>query len=94
MDMQMPVMNGVDATRAIRQLGNSVRNIPVIALTANAMTEDVHRCHDAGMNDHLAKPVDRELLRRALTVWGGYRAAMITEEPATDVTARMKRLAA
>ncbi len=77
MDMQMPVMNGVDATRAIRLLGNSVRDIPIVALTANAMTEDVNRCYEAGMNDHLAKPIDRELLRHALEVWGGKRAAVI-----------------
>jgi CheY-like chemotaxis protein len=80
MDMQMPVMNGIDATRAIRLLGNSVRDIPIVALTANAMTEDVHRCHDAGMNDHLAKPIDRELLQHALDVWGGKRAAVILKE--------------
>jgi CheY-like chemotaxis protein len=70
-DMQMPVMNGVDATRAIRRLTTSVRDIPIVALTANAMTEDVHRCRDAGMNGHLAKPIDRE------SVWGGERAAEI-----------------
>jgi signal transduction histidine kinase/ActR/RegA family two-component response regulator len=80
MDMQMPVMNGVDATHAIRLLDESVRNIPIVALTANAMTEDVRRCHEAGMNDHLAKPIDRELLRHALDVWGGKRAAVILEE--------------
>jgi CheY-like chemotaxis protein len=80
MDMQMPVMNGVDATRAIRLLGNSVRDIPIVALTANAMIEDVHHCHEAGMNDHLAKPIDRELLRHALDLWGGKRAAVILEE--------------
>jgi CheY-like chemotaxis protein len=69
MDMQMPVMNGEEAARAIRRLTGSVRDIPIVALTANAMDEDVRRCHDAGMNDHLAKPVDRELLRRAIRVW-------------------------
>jgi PAS domain S-box-containing protein len=77
MDMQMPVMNGEDAARAIRQLGTSVRDVPIVALTANAMIEDVQRCYDAGMNDHLAKPVDRALLRRALTVWGVRPAAII-----------------
>ena len=81
MDMQMPVMNGLDATCAIRQLGNIVRDIPVIALTANAMTEDVQRCRDAGMNAHLAKPIDRELLRRALIVWGGERVEAMLEKP-------------
>jgi PAS domain S-box-containing protein len=76
MDMQMPVMNGVDATRAIRRLPGSVRDIPIVALTANAMSEDVDRCYEAGMNGHLAKPVDRELLRGALSVWGGEREVL------------------
>ena len=75
MDMQMPVMNGVDSTLAIRQLAGAVRDIPIVALTANAMSEDVQRCYNAGMNDHLSKPVDRELLRHALLVWGGERRA-------------------
>jgi signal transduction histidine kinase/ActR/RegA family two-component response regulator len=70
MDMQMPVMNGFEATRAIRRLPEPVCNIPIIALTANAMANDVKRCHDAGMNDHLGKPLDRELLRRAIRRWG------------------------
>jgi CheY-like chemotaxis protein len=77
MDMQMPVMNGLDATRAIRRLHESVRDVPIIALTANAMTDEVKSCRDAGMNDHLAKPIDRDLLRRALAVWGGKPAAAI-----------------
>jgi CheY-like chemotaxis protein len=77
MDMRMPVMNGEEATRAIRQLDHSMRNVPIVALTANAMTEDVQRCLDAGMNDHLAKPVDRALLRRALTVWAGATASSV-----------------
>jgi CheY-like chemotaxis protein len=47
------------------------------------MTEDVKRCHDAGMNDHLAKPIDRESLRHALDVWGGERAAVIIKEGGT-----------
>ncbi len=74
MDMHMPVMDGEAATRAIRSLDGALGGIPIIALTANAMTEDVQRCHDAGMDDHLAKPLDRELLRSALTRWGGGRS--------------------
>jgi signal transduction histidine kinase/CheY-like chemotaxis protein len=74
MDMLMPVLDGIDATRAIRQLAGSVSGIPIIALTANAMTDDVQRCRDAGMNAHLSKPVDRELLRKALAEWGGRRS--------------------
>jgi CheY-like chemotaxis protein len=73
----MPVMNGVDSARAIRRLAGPVGNIPIVALTANAMSEDVDRCCDAGMNDHQAKPIDRELLRRALSAWGGKRLAAL-----------------
>ena len=55
MDVQMPVMNGYEATRAIRKAGNMV---PIIAMTANAMPEDIKKAHDAGMNGHIAKPLD------------------------------------
>ena len=55
MDVQMPVMNGYDAAQAIRAAGNSV---PIIAMTANAMPEDIKRAKSAGMNDHIAKPLD------------------------------------
>jgi two-component system sensor histidine kinase/response regulator len=65
--MRMSVMKDEEAARSIRQLDHSMRNAPSVALTANPMTEDVQRCLDAGMNDRLAKPVDRALLRRAVT---------------------------
>ena len=55
MDVQMPIMNGYEATREIRQAGNSV---PIIAMTANAMPEDIKRAKEAGMNDHISKPLD------------------------------------
>jgi PAS domain S-box-containing protein len=57
MDMQMPVMDGLMATRAIRKLPG-LENLPIIAMTANAMRQDQERCLEAGMNDHLAKPID------------------------------------
>jgi CheY-like chemotaxis protein len=67
MDLQMPVMDGYEATIAIRTIeslngGNKTSQIPIIAMTANAFTEDVAKCKNAGMNDHLAKPVDVEAL--------------------------------
>jgi PAS domain S-box-containing protein len=69
MDMQMPVMDGMEATRRIRALEAPVCTIPIVALSANVMAEQVARCREAGMNDHLAKPIDRELLRRAIATW-------------------------
>jgi signal transduction histidine kinase/CheY-like chemotaxis protein/HPt (histidine-containing phosphotransfer) domain-containing protein len=71
MDCQMPVMDGYDATRRIRDPQSSVKdhNIPVIAMTANAMQGDRDKCIEAGMDDHIAKPVDPRKLRRALEQW-------------------------
>ncbi len=68
MDMQMPNLNGVDATRAIREIGLNART-PILAMTANAFEEDRQRCLDAGMNDHIAKPIDPDRLFEALLKW-------------------------
>ena len=67
MDVQMPVMNGYDATRAIRALDRKdAREIPIIAMTANAFAEDEKEALNAGMNVHLAKPIDVELLKQVI----------------------------
>lgn len=59
MDIRMPVMNGLEATKEIRaQEREDAKSIPIIALTANAYEEDVKNCLDAGMNEHIAKPID------------------------------------
>ena len=63
MDIQMPVMNGLDATRAIRKLDSDyARNIPIIAMTADAFAENIAECLEAGMNGHIAKPIDMKLV--------------------------------
>ncbi len=63
MDVQMPVMNGLDATRNIRSLKlDKAKEIPIIAMTANAFKEDIDICIEAGMNDHLSKPIDLSLI--------------------------------
>ena len=67
MDVQMPVMNGYDATRAIRALEREdARTIPIIAMTANAFAEDEKEALNAGMDVHLAKPIDIDLLKQVI----------------------------
>jgi PAS domain S-box-containing protein len=71
MDMRMPVMDGIEATRRIRKSPSTVLNpdIPIIAMTANAMQSDRDSCLAAGMNDFVSKPVSKGLLRDALKRW-------------------------
>lgn len=66
MDIQMPIMNGYEATAAIRSLPGGRGKVPIIAMTANAFAEDAQRAYDAGMNGHLTKPIDMEKVKQAL----------------------------
>jgi CheY-like chemotaxis protein len=72
MDVQMPILSGLDATLAIRKLAGAVSRIPVIALTAGAMAEDRKRCIASGMNDYLSKPVKMDELQKIVTRWSTY----------------------
>jgi len=66
MDMQMPEMDGLEATRRIRALPGPAGQLPILALTANAMSDDARRCLEAGMNGHVAKPIDPQALSAAI----------------------------
>ena len=68
MDVQMPVMGGYEATRIIRQ-DIRFKDLPILAMTANAMAADREKCLKAGMNDHVAKPIDPDALVGALLRW-------------------------
>jgi two-component system, sensor histidine kinase and response regulator len=68
MDMQMPIMDGLMATKEIRKL-ECFQNLPIVAMTANAILGDRERCIAAGMNDHIAKPIDPDELWQALIKW-------------------------
>jgi CheY-like chemotaxis protein len=69
MDIQMPVMDGVTATRCIRALPNAVKDIPIVAITANVLPHQVRSFLDAGMNAHIGKPFDISKLRNGVRRW-------------------------
>lgn len=80
MDIQMPVMNGYEATKAIRRSSHELaKTVPIIAMTANAFTEDIQHSLAAGMNAHVSKPVDMKVLEKTIrsikSGGGGYRIA-------------------
>ena len=69
MDIQMPIMNGYEATAAIRSLPGARGKVPIIAMTANAFAEDVQMAKNTGMNEHIAKPLDMNKLNDVLKQW-------------------------
>jgi len=83
MDMQMPVMDGITATIELRKQAR-FNDLPIVAMTANAMEQDRKRCSDAGMNDHVAKPIEPEELFRALRKWIKPQTGGKAGDPATS----------
>lgn len=70
MDIQMPIMNGNEAARAIRSLPRrDAKGIPIVAMTANAFNDDIQASMNAGMNEHISKPLDLKVLTKTLTKW-------------------------
>jgi CheY-like chemotaxis protein len=70
MDVQMPELNGLDATRRIRESDDPiVRDVTIVALTANAMEGDEEMCLNAGMDDYLTKPITQKMLASTLDRW-------------------------
>ncbi len=71
MDIQMPEMDGFEATQKIREMDNSYKDIPIVAMTANAMKGDKEKCLNSGMNSYISKPINSDILYdtiRSLTV--------------------------
>jgi two-component system sensor histidine kinase/response regulator len=90
MDVQMPVMDGLAATKAIRHWERnqkcdpkSGKPVPIVAMTANAMPEDRQQCLDSGMDDYLSKPIEPDALRRVIAIWGR-GGGQAEAEPETD----------
>ncbi|RWX43430.1 Signal transduction histidine kinase [Candidatus Electrothrix aarhusensis] len=84
MDIQMPVMDGYEATKMIRQdLGKT--DLPILAMTAHAVSEERDKCFRIGMNDHIAKPINRNTLFLALSNWIGETAQRQSEKQAADI---------
>jgi signal transduction histidine kinase/CheY-like chemotaxis protein len=86
MDMQMPVMDGIAATQAIRS-NPRFGTLPIVAMTANAMEGDREKCMQAGMNDHVSKPIDPDTLYAAVMRWVKPRRSQRPEPPAKKIEA-------
>jgi len=84
MDLQMPVMDGLEATRIIRSLDSPKKDIPIIAMTAHASTEHIQECKEVGMNAHTTKPIDIDVLLNAVATWIKPSAVVDNKSEAID----------
>ena len=92
MDMQMPRMDGLQATREVRRAGIDARTLPILALTANAYAEDIAACRAAGMQDHIAKPLRMRDLAAALQTWVGGGESAPADEFEQETDPRLKAM--
>jgi PAS domain S-box-containing protein len=91
MDIQMPVIDGVAATRLIRAMGSPIGDIPIIALTGNVLPQQIRSFLDAGMNDHVSKPIERAHLFNTVGVWlASPRVSITPAEPSKPDFNRIK----
>ncbi len=91
MDLQMPIMDGLTATREIRKEKDK-RTLPIIAMTANAMTGDRNKCLSAGMNDYIPKPVDPDEMYATLGIWIQKKPVVRLDPDDTDSSGRNQRI--
>lgn len=85
MDIQMPVLDGIGATRRLRGMGFDAETLPIVALSANVYQNDIDACFAAGMQAHLAKPVRREALQGAIATWARRQPGMMQAAPASSM---------
>ena len=89
MDLHMPQLDGLEATRQIRALESKVREVPIIALTASAFTDDRDRCLSAGMNDFITKPIKLDFLLEKCAFWASRQVAVTNATQAWPVRGRI-----
>ncbi|MCK5125734.1 MAG: PAS domain S-box protein [candidate division Zixibacteria bacterium] len=89
MDVQMPIMGGMDATKEIRKNGGEYCRIPIVAMTAHALQENRRKCLDAGMNDYISKPLDRVKLFAVIAKYTTAKWVKNTEKPVTKTILSM-----
>ncbi|MDQ3471825.1 MAG: response regulator [Pseudomonadota bacterium] len=92
MDIHMPVMDGIEATRLIRDLDSGNSAMPILALTANVMVTEQQKCIEAGMNGVLMKPVEWDRLRSAIDQFGGQRAGAELDSSPTEASAEHEEI--
>lgn len=91
MDVQMPRMDGLEATRRIRRMDGPAASVPVVALTANVLPEQIAACREAGMDDHIGKPVDIDALLALLAKLSPAKTIVADDADSDDAMAALKR---